>query len=336
MKSTLSAALLVSAPALLCANAALAQGFSWEGEIEIGNEQVVSSDAAANEIRNTYAIIELGGSYAFDTGTEIFTNIIAESLTGATSDRTFDDMGAYIDELGVRFGFGPATVSIGKAAPTFGSAWDDAAGFFGGTLAEDYELGESISILADVELGTGVLSFGAFYTDDTGLSRSVGFDRGRNTTAAGGAGNTGKLDNFAIQWRQDLGENTFYQVGARHLSQGVGDVDDEQGFVAALGHSFDNGLALFGEVSSFSNFGGGANDATFATLNAAYGVGSTTFSGTYARRDLDAAGETDLFSIAAEHEFQNGWVLGGALAHMDDSGVSDKILGVNLVIPLGS
>ncbi|MEP1327253.1 porin [Pseudophaeobacter sp.] len=333
-----TAALALSAPVFLCANAALAeQGFSWEGEIEIGNEQVVSSDVAGNEIRDTYAIITATGTYTFGSGIEIFSTLTAESVTDATLDRTFDDMGIYVEELGLSFGLGQATtVTIGKLHPVFGTAWDDAAGFFGGTLAEDYELAEQIGVLADVELnGAGTLSFGVFYADDTGLSRSWGENRGRNRASAGGAGNTGEFDNFAIQWAHEV-DGTRFHVGARHLSASAGDVDDEQGFVAGIGHSFQGGFDVFAEIASFSNFGGGADDATFATLNAAYAIGELTLSGTLAQRDLDTAGKTDLYSIAAEYEFQNGMTLGGALALQDDNGVEDTILGVNLIIPLGS
>lgn len=332
------AALAFSAPVLLCANAAFAeQGFSWEGEIEIGNEQVISSDVAANEIRNTYAIITATGTYSFANGVEIFATLTGESVTDATADRTFEDMGLYVEELGLSFGVGEATtVSLGKLAPSFGSAWDDTAGFFGGTLAEDYELTEQLGVLADIELANaGTLSFGVFFADDTSLSRSWGEDRGRNRASAGGAGNTGELDNFAIQWAHEV-NNTRFHVGARHLSASAGDVDDEQGFVAGIGHSFDGGLDVFAEAASFSNFGGTADDATFVTLNAAYAIGNLTLSGTLSQRDLDTSGKTDLHSIAAEYEFQNGMTLGGALAFQDDSGVEDTILGVNLIIPLGS
>ncbi|MEP2714980.1 porin [Pseudophaeobacter sp.] len=331
------AALAFSAPVLLCANAALAeQGFTWEGEIEIGNEQVISSDVAANEIRNTYAIITATGTYSFGNNMAIFSTLTAESLTDPTADRTFDDMGLYVEELGFSFGLGQSTnVAIGKLHPVFGSAWDDTAGFFGGTLSEDYELLEQVGILADVELnGAGTLSFGIFFADDTGLSRSWGHDRGRNRSNTGGAGNTGKLDNLAIQWNHEV-DNTRFHIGARHLSASQGDVDDEQGFVAGLGHSFDGGLDVFAEVAAFDNFGGTADDATFVTLNAAYGIGSWTLSGTLSQRDLDTSGKTDLHSIAVEYEFQNGMALGGALAFHDDSGVKDTILGANLIIPLG-
>jgi hypothetical protein len=332
-----TAALAISAPVLLWANAALAEGFSWEGEIEIGNEQVISSDIAGNEIRDTYAIITATGTYTFGSGVEIFSTLTAESITDATDDRAFEDLGLYVEELGVSFGIGEATtISLGKLHPVFGTAWDDAAGFFGGTLAEDYELAEQIGVLADIELqGAGTLSFGVFYADDTGLSRSWGEDRGRNDASAGGAGNTGEFDNFAIQWAHEV-QGTRFHIGARQLSASAGDVDDEQGFVVGAGHSFQGGLDIFAELASFSNFGGGADDATFATLNAAYAIGNLTLSGTLAQRDLDTSGQTDLYSIAAEYELQNGMTLGGALAFQDDSGVEDTILGLNLIIPLGS
>ena len=335
MNKTLAAARACGAPFVFSATAAQAE-FTWEGEIEIGNEQIISSDVAANEIRDTYATITATGTYTFDNGVSLFSTLTAESVTDATADRSFDDIGLYIEEIGLSFGIGEATtVSIGKLHPVFGTAWDDAAGFFGGTLAEDYELAEQIGVLADVELnGAGTLSFGVFYADDTGLSRSAWFDRGRNTAAAGGAGNTGELDNFAIQWAHSVGATRFH-IGARHLSASAGDVDDEQGFVAGIGHSFADGFDVFAEVASFSNFGGGADDATYATLNAAYGIGQWTLSGTLAHRDLDSAGDTDLISVGADYEFQNGMTLSGARAQVEDTGVADTTLGVSLIIPLG-
>ncbi len=336
MNKTLAAALAFSAPFAFSATSAQAE-FTWEGEIELGNEQVLSSDAAANEIRDTYLVVTATGTYTFGNGVSLFSTLTAESVTDAAEDRTLEDMGLYVEELGLSFGLGSSTtVAIGKLHPVFGTAWDDAAGFFASSLAEDYELGEQIGVLADVELnGAGTLSFGVFYADDTGLSRSWGEDRGRNSASAGGAGNTGKLDNFAIQWAQSVGDTRFH-IGARHLSASAGDVADEQGIVAGIGHSFAGGIDVFAEVGSFSNFGGGADDASYATLNAAYGLGAWTFSGTLAHRDLDSAGETDLASIGVDYEFQNGMALSGALARIEDTGIEDTIMGISLIIPLGS
>lgn len=331
-----STAISLSTAALFCAGPALAEGFSWEAEIEIGNDSVLSSDDPSQEIRDTFATITAYGAYTFANDVEIFATITAESVTDPTEDRTFDDMGVYIEELGVSFDIGDATtVSLGKLSPVFGTASDDAAGYFGDSLADDYDLTEQIGILADVELnGAGTLSFGVFYADDSALSRSIGFDRGRTTTADGGAGNTGKLDNFAIQWAQEAGDTAFH-IGARHLSAGQGDVDDEQGVVAGLAHSFDNGFDLYGEVASFSNAGGSDDDAVYATLTGAYTIGSLTLSGGLSHRDFDTSGETDLITIGADYEFASGATFGGGLARVDEDGVKSTVLGMSLIIPLG-
>jgi hypothetical protein len=244
-------------------------------------------------------------------------------------------MGAFLDVLGLRYSFGSTSVSGGKVSPVCGQGWDAPAGFFGTTLAEDYEMREQIGIFADFDLGTsGVLSGGVFFADDTALSRSAGFKRGRNTTAAGGAGNTGKLDNFVIAWNKEMG-GTAFNLGARFLSAGVGDVDDETGFVAGASHDFGNGFEAFGEVAAVSNFGGGADDMTVVTLNGAYGIGNWTLSGTLARQDNDSAGEKDLISLGADYEFANEVTLGAAVARIDDAGTRDTSIGVALIVPLG-
>lgn len=319
------------------AAAADSTGFSWEGEIEIGVETVISSDNPGNEIRDTYLSFELGGEIELGSRVSAFAVLAGESMTPATADRSFDDMGVYIKELGLSFAVtDQVTVSLGKITPSFGRSWDEAAGFFGATLAEDYELTEQIGAVADIELASGgTVSFALFYADDTGLSRSAGFDRGRNTTAAGGAGNTGKPNNVALTWTQPFGDATSVQLGVRHLSAGTGDVSDETGVVASIAHQFNDSFALFAEVAAFDGFGGTADNASYATLNGVYTVGNWAFSGTLAHRDLDSGGKTDLASLGLDYEFDNGITAGGALAVVDDNGVTDRVLGVNVVIPLG-
>lgn len=331
--------LMLAGTCLSFSGAAFAQeaGFSWEGVIEVGVEANVSSDDPTAEFSDTYGKVELGAEYAFGNGLSLFTLLVAESVTDAVDDRAFEDIGAYVEELGLRYAIGGAEFTVGKFAPVFGRSWDEAAGFFGDALAGDYELTEQLGFGADVAIGNtgGTLSAAVFFADDTGLSRSIGFDRGRNTTAAGGAGNTGELDNVTLTWTQEWG-NTTAQVGARYLSAGVGDVDDETGFVASVGHAFDSGLALFGEVALFDNFGGGANDATFATLNAAYGINDNwSVNGTLSRRDLDAAGTTDMISVGTEYVLNNGITFNAALAQVDENGVDNTIIGAKVEFPLG-
>jgi len=338
MSKTLTAALALGAPFLLCVPGAMAQEasrFTWEGELEIGNDSVVDSNTPGNEISDTYATGEVNAAYALTDSVAIFGGLTWESMTGATDDRAFGDMGLYIHELGLQFDTGVAAFQVGKVHPVFGTAWDAAAGFYASSLAEDYELAEQIGVLAEVDLGdAGVLAMGVFYADDTVLSESAGFNRGRNSSAAGGAGNTGKLNNVALQWGKEW-DATFAYAGVRFLSASTGDVSDETGFVAGLGHAFDGGLDVFAEVAAFDGYGGTTDNATYATLNAAYAIGNLTLSGTYGYRDVDSAGSTDLISIGADFELANGMTIGGAVAKVDDAGTEDTLLGVNLVIPLG-
>ncbi len=335
MSKTLTAALALGAPFAILAPAAMAQEtgrFTWDGEVEIGYESTFDSTLPTNEGDSAYASGEFNGAFALTDSLSVFGGLTFEEVENAGGNTGY---GFYFHELGLQFETGAATFQIGKVHPEFGTAWDSAAGFYGSALAEDYELSEQIGALASVDLGAvGTLSMGVFYADDTGLSDSIGFNRGRNSSSLGGAGNTGELNNAALQWSGEW-DDTFGYVGLRYLSAGVGDVDDETGIVAGLGHSLGNGLDLFGEVAAFDGYGGTADDATYATLNAAYAIGQLTLSGTYAMRDLSSVGRTDLVSVGAEYELANGLTLGGALARVDEAGVEDTLLGVNLVIPLG-
>ena len=204
-----------------------------------------------------------------------------ESVTDAEENRTFHDLDLYVNELGVRFAFGETLVSAGKISPVFAVAWDQAPGFYGTSLAEDYELSEMIGMAVDTPLGNtgGILSFAVFYADDTFLSDSIGNKRGRNSVAAGGVGNTGKHNNVAVQYTQEIGETTAW-IGARHLSAGEGDESDEQGIVVGASHDFGEGFDVIGEVAHFNGAGGTDTNATYATLGAAYALDDWTFSAT--------------------------------------------------------
>lgn len=328
---------LAAATLLAAGSQAMAESaFTWEGELELGVDAVVDSDAAGNEISDVYGVLEVAGELKIGDGASVFAVLLGETVEDPTDDRILEDMGFFLQELGVSFDIGSnASVAIGKSAPVFGRTWDDAAGFYSDILAGDYEQTEQIGVFADVELVPGgTLSFGVYYADDTFLSRSVGTDRGRNQSSAGGAGNTGKLDNFALAWTQEFGD-TSVQVGMRHLSASVGDVDDETGFVASVAHGFTDDFAVFAEVATFDSFGGSADDATFFTLTGVYHWDDWAFSGLYAHRDLDAGGETDAVSLSAEYEFESGIVFGTAVAFVDDNGTEDTRFGANVIIPFG-
>lgn len=332
MKYYIQAALLAGAPIMAALPAQANDRFEWDGEVELGFDSVYKSDNPANEGDTAFAVGEFGFSYALGANVSAFGGLTLEDVTGNS------DYGFYIGELGLEFDLGNTTVQLGKITPSFGTAWDNAAGYFASALAEDYELTEQIGATAAMDLsGAGTLSFGMFFADTTVLSESAGFNRGRNSRAAGGAGNTGQLDNIALQWSTET-DSSYYYIGARHLSAGAGDVSDETGFVAGFGHSFGNAglpIDVFAELATFDGYGGTADDATYATLSAAYGIENWSFSLAYSKRDISSLGVTDQISLGADYEFDNGVTVGGALALIDDAGVKDRVFGISAVFPLG-
>ncbi|MEM7599651.1 MAG: hypothetical protein AAF382_18340 [Pseudomonadota bacterium] len=339
MNSPCSKALLVSAFLTASATMVQAQGlsFSWEGELEVGVESVLDSNVPGNEVDDPFLTFEQVGELSFGENFSIIGGLTIEEMTGPSSG--IQDLGLYVDTLVFQAMTERFVFQLGKSEVAFGDAWNSAAGYFGSTIAEDYELTEQLGLFAEISIGQdSTLAAGAFYADNTSLSESFGFNRGQNSTAAGGAGNTGELDNFSLQFTQEVG-NAFFHVGARHLSKGTGDVSDETGFVAGGGYSFaESGtpLDLFVEIAAFDGFGGSADDAVYATLTAAFGItDSTELSAGFIHRDIDTVGDTNLFTIGIDHELENGVAVGAGLGVVDDAGADETIFGASIVIPLG-
>ncbi|MEP1766221.1 MAG: hypothetical protein ABJJ53_06200 [Sulfitobacter sp.] len=321
------------AVALLGSTGAYAQetGFAWEGSIEIGIDSTVDADDSAAELTDTYVSIEVAFEAAFTDRFGAFGTLSLESVTDAEDDRAFEDLGIYVGELGLSYAFGDTVVKAGKISPTFAVAWDEAPGFYGTTLAEDYELSEAIGVSVDTPVGAGggVLSFAAFYADDTFLSDSVGTRRGRNSADDGGVGNTGQLNNFALQYTQEFGDTTAW-VGARILSAGEGDLKDETGFVTGLTHDFGNGFNMIGELAFFDGAGGTDEDATYVTLGGAYSVDDWTFSA--ATTLIDVEGGTDsMIALGVDRAINDALEVNFGLARFDVGGEKSTALGIAAV-----
>tara|TARA_R110002049_G_scaffold23781_6_gene84677 strand:- start:63312 stop:64292 length:981 start_codon:yes stop_codon:yes gene_type:complete len=311
-------------------------GFTWNGSLELGVDSTVRSDDPTAELTDTYGALDLGFEAVLAPRITAFGALTMESVTDPALSRQFDDMGIYIGELGLRFDLGGADLSVGKISPSFAYAWDETPGFYGTALAEDYELSEAIGAQLDYPVGNSgaTLSLAVFFADDTALSRSFGTDRGRNTTAAGGAGNTGKLNNLALQFTQETGDTTWW-AGMRHLSAGVGDVSDETGAVAGLKHGFANGVEVITEVAHFDGFGGGGTDATYATLGASYGMGDWAYSASATGIDNAGGSSDNLIALGVDYTFSSGIELGGGVSFTDIGGVKSRNVGMAVVIPLG-
>jgi hypothetical protein len=248
------------------------------------------------------------------------------------SDRTFGDIGLYVDTLDLEAAVGQATLLAGKFGPSFGTAWDITPGIYGTDFAEDYELSEQIGFGAAYafdmgDAGTHTLSGAVFFADTTVLSDSVFTRRGRLSVDDGGVGNTERLDNVALALDgADIAAlpGFSYNLGYRHLSAGVSEDADEDGFVFGLAKetAFANGvvLGLTGEIAYFSNAGGVAgDDATYGTagLSLARGPWHGELAGAVRRLDFDGGSLDDrLVQVSAGYTFDNGFDLSAGYAHV--------------------
>lgn len=305
-------------------------GINWEGEVEIGIESTISADDPASEITDAFASLELTFEAALSQNLGVFGGLSLESVLDPTDDRAFEDLGAYVSELGLRYTFGETAISVGKISPAFALAWDEAPGYFGTALAEDYELSEMIGASIDAPLGRGVLSFAAFYVDDTALSDSIGTKRGRTSVADGGVGNTGKLNNFALHYSQDFGATSGW-VSARHLSAGQGDASDETGLAAGLAHDFNDSFSMIGEVAHFNGAGGTGEDATYVTLGAAYAVDVWTISAVATVVDHETGGNDSMFTIGVDRNIKENLDMSFGIARFDIGGEKSTSVGLSAV-----
>lgn len=336
MKKTIVLAGLSCLPiALGQAAAAEISGFRWGATIEVGVDSVVRADDAAAELTDTYLSADAAFELDLSDRVMLFGALTVESVTDASETRNFEDMGAYVSEFGLRFDLGrDAFMSVGKISPVYGVAWDAAPGFYGTSLAEDYELSEMVGATVDAPLAGGTLSAAVFYADDTFLSDSIGDRRGRNSAAAGGVGNTGKVNNAAIQWQKEYG-NTVTWIGARHLKAGAGDLSDENGIVAGASHDFGGGIDGLFEVAHFNGAGGANTDATYATLGGSYATGPWTVSATYTGVDQEAGTYDNMIALGADYAFANDMELNLGVAQFDVGGEDSTALGIALIIPFG-
>lgn len=312
--------------------AAQEAAFTWEGSVEVGVDSTVRADDSNAQVTDAYISAEVAFEAAITDRITAFGGLALESVTDVEDDRTFEDMGLYVSELGLRFGFGETVVSVGKISPVFAVAWDQAPGFYGTSLAEDYELSEMIGVTVDTPVGAAgsTLSFAVFYADDTALSNSIGEKRGRNSTAAGGVGNTGKLNNVALQYSQEFGDTTAW-VGVRHLSRGVGDTSDETGIVAGASHDSGNGFNMIGEVAHFDNAGGADGNATYATLGGAYALDDWTLSATATLVDTET--DTDsMIALGVDRALTESIEVNFGVARFDVGGEKSTTLGLAAVV----
>lgn len=306
--------------------------WSIEADLEIGVEAIIDAEDPDDEVSDVFFSAELEAELALSDRITAFAELTLESVTDAEEDRAFEDLGLYVGGLGLRFDLDPVTLSVGKISPAFGSAWDTAPGYFGTDIAEDYENEEMIGFMAEVARGDGVLSLSAFYPDDTRFSDSLGTRRGRNDRAEGGIGNTGKLNNFALQYDHEFDATTVH-FGLRHLDQGEED-NDENGVVLGMTHAFDNGIEVIAEYARFKGWEGEDANAGIATIGASLTRGALTYNAALSERHIDDAPTDRLIALGVDYEFDNGMTLSAGFAHLREEEEETNAIALSLVIPL--
>ena len=307
------------------------RAFSYSGEFEIGIEATTDADDPDAEISDLFYSAEIEIDFPIGMHTSFFSELSFESVIDPEENRAFEDLGLYIGELGFAYDLGDVTLRLGKFAPAFGSAWDTAPGYFGADLADEYELEEMIGLSVEIERGDGLLTLSAFYPDDSRLSDSWGTRRGRNTPQDGGVGNTGRLDNVALQYDHELDATTLH-LGLRHLSRGEED-SNENAVAVGLTHAFTEDMYVIAEVAHFNGWEGSSGSAVISTLGASLERGPITYSAAASFLDV-SDGDTDhLISLGLDYALKNGMVLSAGYARTREEGEDADNFAISLIVP---
>ncbi|MCR9110430.1 hypothetical protein [Marivita sp. XM-24bin2] len=311
-----------------------ASALRFEADLEIGLETVYASDDPDEEYNEAYVSGEASIEYAFSEDILAFAQMSIESVTDAEGTRAFQDLGAYISEIGLFFDFEPVHLTLGKFSPSFGVANDALPGFFGADFVDEYEVEEVLGLSIEAELGVGTFGAAVFYADDTRLSESWGRKRGRNMVSDGGVGNTGKLNNFTLTYDLEIEETTLH-AGFRHLSEGEGDEEAERGAVLGFAHEVSDAIEIVGEVAHFSHFEGSSEDAIFGALGLSYGTDFATYSASVTRREIEGLGTDTLFSAGFDKELSDHSSFTAGYAFTEEEGVESHRLAVAFVFEFG-
>lgn len=313
---------------------------------EVQNDHAFDSDDPSAEINDLFATIEAGLALNLSEIFSVQSLFVLEPVLDPQpfDDRYFEDHGLFVEELYLQAEFDNFRFFAGKFDATFGTAWDAAPGIYGVDFAEDYELVERIGAGGAVSFGTMLvgdvtLTGSVFFTDTSVLSESAFTNRGRTRLSAGGASNTESLDSFSITLDGEnvAGIDDFtYHVGYRRQESGVGDVSDEDGFVAGIQKGFalaeDLALETILEGVYLDNDSGSANDTIYFTAGGLLRHGPWNLATSFTLRDQDVPGGPDnndrLFQVSGGYEFEFGLTADAGYRYSREGGVETHIFGL--------
>lgn len=235
-----------------------------------------------------------------------------ERLRDQSSTTAFNGEGLYLSQLYATAALGPVTVYGGKIHPRFSVGYEQVPGIYD-TFANEYEQKERIGAGALINVapayGRHILAAEAYFLDTSVLSRALfsnpGIDNpatfrpGRPRRIQGGAGNTGRPDNFDVTLdgsRIPGLEKLRYHVGFSRQAASNGDERAETGYTAALSYEFRLSprvsMTPFVEYARFRNFGGVEGDHRDTVVAAVeFGYRKYALSVVAAPRHVTAPGE---------------------------------------------
>lgn len=313
----------------------------------LGLDTTFRSTDRTNELTDLFVESELAATFRINPFLALNFGATLEPVRDPrpSTNRAFGDIGLYADTLNVETNLGGFTVVLGKFGPGFGTAWDVTPGVYGTDFAEDYELSEWLGLGIAYELraeALGAITFGTnvFTRDNTFLSDSAFARRGPLRLSAGGAGNTGRLNNFSVTI-DGAGIPALagfsWHLGYRHLQPGKGDASAENGFVVGIGQNIEMEgatLAFNSEIAFLKNASASADDALYVTtgLGIASGPWHGELSGTL-RQFRPAAGglrNDYLLQASAGYEWPNGVDLSLGSAYDRTEAVDSHVVGLRL------
>jgi hypothetical protein len=294
-----------------------------EGSVALGHETIIPDDAASARVSEAFADLEAEIAVHLAPTARLGAVLAFEPVTDPApgEDRFFEDHGVFVEELYAGLDIGRAALQLGKIAPTFGWAADDAPGLYGGEIPGEYELVEQLGANARISLSetAGVapdttvehaLHLALFAADTTFLSDSLFTSRGDLDVSDGGVGNTGFPQSLAVAYTMQVRDaedelaGPSFQAAMRRLAPGSGDAHAEWGWVAAfedrraLGRGFQ--LSPIAEAAYFVHAEGEADPAWAVTLGAELAKGRWLMSSTWGMRETLSDGSEPDYAVTAD------------------------------------
>ena len=312
----------------------------------IDGEEIYRSDDPDEETRDIFPRIDSDLVFHLGGGVELFNGLQFKEYEDLEpgEKRYAEDLGATVEELGLRYRGEGWMVQAGKLHPVFGLAHDDAPGLFGDDFAKDYEIEEvwAAGFAVDLPwtsdlLGQPTLSGSLFMTDRTVLAGSAFADREVDQLEDGGPANTRWPRSLVVALEGGDGRYTpgsKWHLGFIHRAAGEGDEGTELGVALAASHKsdlgHDMGLYLIAEGAYFHDYEGSRDNATYVTVGAEISWLGFFASGAASAIMIDAdADEDDRVDHLLTFDLGHEWRIGDARFSISAAwvGVEEKEVG---------